>query len=115
MKDFVRIPVRGIVSSPIEVFPRFVLIEPNKAEYNIFITLYNKAELKLISYKFESNGLDLLSCGLDAEKAGKLVVGIKRQYLHKGFVTGKLLLKYDKELEPVEIKFVSPDTYGDEK
>lgn len=112
--DFVRIPVKGIVSSRVEVSPQFVLVEPDKIEYVILIKQYNGTKSKYIDHEFEGDGLNLLSCDIESGKIEQLVVKIKRQHLHKGFASGKLSLKFNGEPQPIDIVFVSPDALENE-
>lgn len=107
-KDFVRIPVRGTVAPRIELSPKMVLVIPEKNEYRLSIDTYDARIPKLLSHRFQSDTLQMLSCNVYKRKGDHLVVKVERKQSHKGFASGTLLLQYEGVSEPVEVVFVSP-------
>lgn len=106
--DFIRIPLWANVLPSIRLTPNKVLVVPEKEKYVFLINSRRDIVPKLCSYEFQSNTLCMLSLKENLENKNQLVVELERHKDYTGFASGRLLLQYEGESEPIEAVFVSP-------
>jgi len=102
--DIVRIKCIGNVLPHVQVFPKMVLLDPDKNEYRIVVKANGNIIPSIIDHSFDGNGLKLLSF---KEEAGCFIVVVNRDRQHKGFAEGKLFIEYQKMDQRLVVTFVS--------